>query len=281
LLRAGDHVVSSQYLFGNTNSLFQTLDALGVEFSFVDATSAAAVGAAIRPNTRMVFVETIANPRTQVSDLLGIGQLCTERQLLYVVDSTLCTPVLMRPKSVAASLVVHSLTKSISGHGNAMGGSVTDTGCFDWSLYPNIYESYKKGPSTTWGMLQIKKKGLRDLGGTLRAEDAHRIAMGAETMRLRVPAASGNAQRMAEFLEAHPAVAAVYYPGLLSHHEHERAKQLFGGLFGTLLSFELKPSMDPLAFLNRLRIVILSSHPTPFIGKWARASEPTWALVKG
>jgi O-acetylhomoserine (thiol)-lyase len=260
LLRSGDHVVSSQFLFGNTNSLFQTLEAFGVQFSFVDATDAAQVVAAIRPNTRMVFVETIANPRTQVADLVGIGELCQRHKLLYVVDSTLTTPILLKPKTIGAGLVVHSLTKSISGHGNAMGGSVTDTGVYDWAQYPHIYESYKKGPPSTWGILQIKKKGLRDMGATLRAEDAHRISVGAETMRLRVPAASHNARQMARFLEAQPGIARVYYPGLASHQQHQRASQLFSGHFGTLLSFELKPHLKVLEFLNRLKIVILSSH---------------------
>jgi O-acetylhomoserine (thiol)-lyase len=260
LLRSGDHVVSSQFLFGNTNSLFQTLEAFGVQFTFVDATDAAQVAAALRPNTRMVFVETIANPRTQVSDLVGIGELCKQRKLLYVVDSTLTTPILLRPKAIGAGLVVHSLTKSISGHGNAMGGSVTDTGLYDWTQYPHIYDSYKKGPPSTWGILQIKKKGLRDMGSTLRAEDAHRISVGAETMRLRVPTASHNALQVARFLEAQPGIARVYYPGLASHGQHERASQLFSGHFGTLLSFELKPELNTLEFLNRLKVVILSSH---------------------
>jgi O-acetylhomoserine (thiol)-lyase len=260
LLRSGDHVVSSQFLFGNTNSLFQTMEAFGVQFSFVDATDATQVAAAIKPNTRMVFVETIANPRTQVSDLVVIGEICAQRKLVYVVDSTLTTPILLKPKIIGASLVVHSLTKSISGHGNAMGGSVTDTGLYDWSNYPHIYDSYKKGPPSTWGILQIKKKGLRDMGATLRAEDAHRISVGAETMRLRVPAASHNALQVAQFLEAQPGIGRVYYPGLESHEQHQRSAQLFSGLFGTLLSFELKPELHPLDFLNRLKIVILSSH---------------------
>lgn len=261
LLRAGDHVVSSQFLFGNTSSLFQTLLAFGVKFSFVDVTDAANVKAALRPETRMVFVETIANPRTQVADLENIGTLCQQAKVLFVVDSTLTTPSMVRPGRYGAGLVVHSLTKAISGHGNAMGGSVTDTGAFDWTSFPHIYDNYKSGPPAGWGILQIKKKGLRDMGGTLRAEDAHRISVGAETLSLRLPAACANALKVASFLESHAKIARVYYPGLASHPEHERAGRLFGGkLFGTLLSFELREGLDPLAFLNRLRTVILSSH---------------------
>ncbi|HJV59939.1 MAG TPA: cystathionine gamma-synthase family protein [Albitalea sp.] len=260
LLRAGDHVVSSQFLFGNTNSLLQTLQGMGVEVSFVDATEAAQVAAALRPETRLVFVETIANPRTQVADLAGIGRLCADRGLLYVVDNTLSTPALFRPREVQAGLVVHSLTKAIGGHGDAMGGAVSDTGLFDWSGFANILPAYRKGDPAGWGMLQIRKKGLRDLGATLRAEDAHRIAAGAETLALRVERASDNALHLARWLEAQPQVRRVHYPGLASHAQHERAAALFGGRFGALMSFELRDDIDCFAFLDRLRLIVLSSH---------------------
>ncbi|MBC7664356.1 MAG: cystathionine gamma-synthase family protein [Caulobacter sp.] len=260
LLRSGDHVVSSRFLFGNTNSLMQTLLGLGISVSFVDATDVDAVGAAITPATRLVFVETIANPVTQVSDLEGIGRLCRERGLLYVVDGTMTTPVLMKARSVDAGLVVHALTKGFGGHGNAMGGAVVDTGLFDWSTFHNILPAYRKGPPASWGLLQIRKKGLRDLGATLRAEDAHRLAVGAETMALRIPRACDNALAMARWLEQQPAVARVHYPGLASHAQHERAAALFQGGFGPLMSFELREGIDCFAFLDALQLVIVSSH---------------------
>ena len=260
LLRAGDHLVSSQYLFGNTNSLLQTLQGMGVEVSFVDATDTRAVEAALRPTTRMVFVETIANPRTQVADLAGIGALCAQRGLLYVVDSTLTTPVLLRARDVQASLIVHSLTKGIGGHGNAMGGAICDTGLFDWTSFENIAPVYRKGDPAGWGMLQIRKKGLRDFGATLRAEDAHRIAIGAETLALRVERACENALRLAQWLEAQPQVARVHYPGLPSHAQHARAASLFTGGFGALMSFELRPCAPCFEFLDALRLIPLSSH---------------------
>ncbi|MBP8163700.1 MAG: aminotransferase class I/II-fold pyridoxal phosphate-dependent enzyme, partial [Propionivibrio sp.] len=121
LLRAGDHVVASRYVFGNTNSLFGTMGGLDISVDKVDACSVEAVSAAIRPNTRMVFVETIANPRTQVADLAAIGALCRERGILYVVDNTVTSPALFRPKTVGAGLVINSLTKTIAGHGEALG----------------------------------------------------------------------------------------------------------------------------------------------------------------
>jgi O-acetylhomoserine (thiol)-lyase len=260
LLRAGDHLVCTRFLFGNTNSLAQTLQALGVDVSFVDATDAANVRAAITPATRMVFVETIANPVTQVADLEGIGKACKDAGLLYVVDGTLTTPLLLRGRDIGAGLVVHSLSKSIGGHGNALGGAVVDTGLFDWSAYANILPPYKKGPPDKWGLLQVRKKGLRDMGGTLRAEDAHRIAVGAETLQLRMRRVCDNALALAQWLEQQPAIARVYYPGLASHAQHERAARLFKGDFGLLMSFELREGIDTLAFLDALQLVIVSSH---------------------
>ncbi|MCO4830139.1 MAG: aminotransferase class I/II-fold pyridoxal phosphate-dependent enzyme, partial [Gammaproteobacteria bacterium] len=170
LLRSGDHVIASKYLFGNTASLFESFGAHGIELTFVDATSADAVAAAVQPNTKLVFVETIANPRTQVSDLVGIGAVCKAQGLIYVVDNTLTTPYLFQPKSVDACLVINSLTKYIGGHGNALGGSVTEMGLFDWTTFPNIYDGYRVGEPSMWGLNQIKKKGLRDFGASLAAD---------------------------------------------------------------------------------------------------------------
>jgi O-acetylhomoserine (thiol)-lyase len=259
LLRAGDHVVSSSFLFGNTNSLFGTFNTLGCEISFVDATDVQNVARAIRPATRMVFVETIANPRTQIADLARIGELCAERGILYFVDNTMTSPYLYRPKLHKAGLVINSLTKYIGGHGNALGGAVTDTGLFDWTRFPSIYDNYKNQKPALWGMQQIRKKGLRDVGSTLAAEAAHRIAVGAETLSLRMERSSDNALRLARFLTGHPKVTRVYYPGLPDHPQHRLAGELFK-TYGALMSMELAQGIDCFDFLNRLKLVISSSH---------------------
>lgn len=260
LLRQGDHIVSSRFVFGNTNSLLETLVAHGHAVSMVDATDAAKVEAALTPATRIVFVETIANPRVQVADLARIGALCRARGIIYVVDNTMTSPWLFHPKSVGASLVVNALTKYIGGHGNALAGAVTDTGLFDWTKYPNIHDAYKSQPPRNWGLQQLRKKGLRDWGGTLAPEQAHHIAVGAETLALRMERICSNALALARYLEAQPRVRAVHYPGLASHAQHALASELFGGHYGGLLSFELVDGVDPMAFLNRLRIVVLSSN---------------------
>ena len=259
LLRGGDHVVSSSFVFGNTNSLFATLADHGTPVTFVDATRAENVERALTPATKLVFVETIANPRTQVADLARIGALCRERGLLYVVDNTMTSPWLFRPATVHASLVVNALTKYIGGHGNALGGAVTDTGHFDWTRYPNIAAAYRAQKPALQGITQIRKKGLRDGGATLVAAEAHRISAGAETLALRMDRQCANAQALAEFLASHPGVQAVYFPGLPAHPQHGLAKELFRAP-GALLSFELARGLDVIAFLNRLRIVVLSSN---------------------
>ena len=255
LLKAGDHLVVSQFVFGNTNSVVGTLRGLGIDITLVDATQASAVAAALQPNTRMVFVETVANPGTQVADLDGIGQLCREHGLVYVVDNTVTSPALFQPKAVGASLVINSLTKTIGGHGTALGGAVTDTGLFNWAVYPNIFAPYRQGDARQWGLVQIRKKGLRDMGGALSSEQAHQIATGAETLALRQRASSDTALALAQFLAQHPAVARVNYPFLPAHPQHAKANQLFkGGPW--LLSFELADAADCLPFINRLRIPV-------------------------
>ena len=255
LLKAGDHLVASQFVFGNTNSVFGTLADLGIEVTLVDATDAAQVQAALRPETRMVFVETIANPGTQIADLEGIGRLCRQHGLLFVVDNTVASPYLLRAGALGAGLVLNSLTKSIGGQGAALGGAVTDTGQFDWSGYPNIFAAYRKGDPKGWGLQQLRKKGLRDMGATLSSHAAHQLALGAETLSLRMDRTSATALALAQLLEQHPAVSRVLYPMLPSHPQHAFArKHLKAGSW--LLSFELRDPAQCLPLCNRLQLPI-------------------------
>ncbi len=259
LLRKGDHIVSSGFLFGNTNSVWQTCADQGLELSLVDATDVAKVEAALQPNTRMVFVETIANPRTQIADLAKIGELCHQRGILYVVDNTMTSPYLFRPKAVGAGLVVNSLTKSIAGHGNVLGGALTDTGLFDWSAYPHIAQNFRKQAPAAQGLAQLRAKALRDFGASLAPDAAHQIAVGAETLALRMERESANALALASMLEADPRVAKVHYPGLKSHPQHALAGELFKA-YGALFSFELQPEIDCFDYLNRLKLAINATH---------------------
>jgi O-acetylhomoserine (thiol)-lyase len=255
LLRAGDHVVSSRYVFGNTNSLFGTLGDLGIAVDKVDTGSVAEVEAALRPNTRMVFVETIANPGTQVPDLDAIGALCRERGLVFVVDNTVTSPWLFRPKAVGAALVVNSLSKTIGGHGAALGGAVTDVGGFDWQRYPNIFDAYRSGDPRQWGLQQVRKKGLRDMGGALASDAAHQISVGAETLALRAQRSSDTAFALARHLRTLPGVRAVHYPMLESHPQHAIAKRHFAA-GSWLLAFDLADEVAAIAVCDRLRLPI-------------------------
>lgn len=259
LLRKGDHFISSSYLFGNTNSLFNTFASHGIEITFVDATDVAEVEAAIQENTRLVFVETIANPRTQVADLEKIGDLCELKELVYFVDNTMTTPYLFRPKSVKASLVINSLTKYIGGHANALGGAVTELGNFDWSRFDNLYDNYKKGDPASWAITQIKKKGLRDFGASMSAEAAHHISVGSDTLALRMQRACSNAQQLTTYLDQHEKVSRVYYPGLVGHPQHSLAAKLFAQP-GALFSIELNDDIDCFDFINHLDLVICTSN---------------------
>ena len=259
LLRRGDHFVSSSYLFGNTNSLFMTFETQGIDVTFVDATDVDEVASAIRDNTKLVFLETIANPRTQVAALAEIGALCVERNLIYVVDNTMTSPYLFQPSTVQASLVINSLTKYIGGHGNALGGAVTEMGQYDWQTFANIYDTYRGSDYRMWAITQIKKKGLRDFGASLAPEAAHHLAVGAETLALRMDRQCANAQAMAEYLNGHALVQQVYYPGLPEHPQFDRAAELFRHA-GALFSFELDSSVDIWAFMNRLQLIIKSSN---------------------
>lgn len=260
LMKEGDHIIASSYLFGNTRSIMQTFIDLGLEITFVDATSAEQVKNAYQKKTRMVFVETIANPATQIADLGPIGDFCEEKGLIFMVDNTMTSPYLFRPVSVKASLVINSLTKYIGGHGNALGGSVTDTGLYNWEKFPNIAPIIREQiRPEMFGMTQIRKRGLRDGGGTLSPEAAHSLSVGAETMALRLDRSCANALALAKFLEAHPLVSKVYYPGLESHPQHQLATSLFHR-YGGLMSFALNDGVDCFAFLNRLKLVIKSSN---------------------
>ncbi|MBA2675856.1 cystathionine gamma-synthase family protein [Ramlibacter sp.] len=253
MLKAGDQLISGRYVFAGTNSLFGTMRDLGIEVAMVDTCNAANVEAALKPNTRMVFVETIANPGTEVPDLGAIGELCARHGILFVIDNTITSPALFLPRRVKAGLSINSLSKTISGHGVALGGVVTDTGVFDWQTHPNISHDYRKGDPRLWGLQQLRKKGLRDMGASLSSDSASQIGIGAETLALRIKQSSSNAMALAKFLQGHPAVKRVNYPGLESHPQYALAREHFSAA-SWLLSFEFKDLPEMLPAMNRLQI---------------------------
>ncbi|WP_320822435.1 cystathionine gamma-synthase family protein [Reinekea sp.] len=259
LMQRGDHLIASRFLFGNTHSLLTTLANFGIEVTLVDATDCANVSAARQANTRLVFVETIANPGTQIASLDEIGQWCAQQKLLFIVDNTITSPYLFNPKNVQAGLIVNSLSKYFGGHGTVLGGAITDTGHYDWTDYPNIFPAYRQGDAHKWGLTQIKKKALRDMGGTLSSDGAYQLAVGAETIALRMDRACANATALATLLEQNDKVEAVYYPGLASHPQHDRAQRWFRS-FGAILSFDLKAPYDCANLLDDMALVINATH---------------------
>ncbi|MDR1634326.1 MAG: aminotransferase class V-fold PLP-dependent enzyme [Bifidobacteriaceae bacterium] len=237
-LRTGDHVVVSDVTYEATWRLWAELlpQKYQIDVSFVDASDAASIAAAIRPNTRLVHVETIGNPTTKVSDIKAAARLAHQAGALLSVDSTFTPPPLYRPLEDGADLVVHSLTKYINGHGDAMGGAV-------------IGRRELIRP--------IKADAMVDVGGVISPFNAWLIQRGSVTLPLRFAQQQASAARLAGALEADPRVAYVYYPGLASHPQHELAAELFGGRgYGAMIAFAVEG--DPAAqnqFVANLRVI--------------------------
>jgi O-acetylhomoserine (thiol)-lyase len=259
LFKSGDHLIVSQYLFGNTRSLIDTLSDLGIQISFVDVTSIQSVIDAYQPNTRAVYTETIANPVTQVADCRAIGQFCQQHDLLFLVDNTMTPPPMFDAKAMGVSLIFSSLTKYIAGHGQVLGGAVIDMGTYDWTKFDNIKSDYQVKDTALWGITQIRKKGLRDLGATLAPDSALQVALGMETLALRMERSQRNAMKLACFLDRHPQVAKVYYPGLSNHPQHFIAREQLHG-YGAIFSLDLAPGIDACEFLDKLSLVISATH---------------------
>jgi len=218
-LGAGDHLVASDVCYAGSQELFgQYLPRLGIEVSLVDTSDLAQVRAALRPNTKLVFVETPANPTLRLADIAALADIAHGAGLPLVVDSTWASPALQRPLALGADYVIHSLTKYINGHGDALGGAVL-------------------GPRQ--GIQRIRKEMLVHLGGAMSPFNAWLIMRGTATLAARMERHSRNALEVARFLEAHPAVSRVVYPGLESHPQHALARRQMTS-FGGMLTFQLK-----------------------------------------
>ena len=218
LLKAGDHIVSSQSLFGSTTNLFTGLLAkFGVETTFVDARDLTAWEAAAKPNSKLFFLETPSNPLTEIADIAAIADLAHRHNALLVVDNSFCSPALQQPLKLGADLVMHSATKYLDGHGRVMGGAVVGSDVLVEQVYLHV----------------------RAAGPTLAPFNAWVLLSGLETLSLRMEKHSANALELARWLEAHPAIERVYYPGLPSHPQYELAqRQQNAG--GAVVSFVVK-----------------------------------------
>ncbi len=218
LMKSGEHIVSSRSIFGATQQLFGTILArFGIETTYIDTTDSAAFAAALRPNTRLLFIETPSNPLTEVLDIAALAAVAHAGGVLLVVDNCFCTPALQQPLKLGADLVIHSATKYLDGQGRVLGGAV----CGPKALTDEVF------------------KFLRTAGPTISPFNAWVILKGMETLSLRMKQQSANALELAQWLEQQPQVARVYYPGLPSHPQHALAmKQQASG--GAIVAFEVK-----------------------------------------
>ena len=250
LLRAGDHIVASSSVYGGTyNLLSVTLPRLGITTTFVDAHDPKAFEAAIQPNTRLVYTETLGNPKLDFVDIATVADVAHAHGLPLVVDNTL-TPILCRPIDHGADIVIYSLTKYFSGNGTAMGGAVVDSGKFDWTngKFPDFTEPspgyHGLRYSETFGpaafIVRARVEGLRDIGACLSPTNSFLIIQGLETLALRIKQSSQSALEIARWLQQHPAVEWVHYPGLEQDEYHEICKRYLDGGFGCIITFGLK-----------------------------------------
>jgi O-acetylhomoserine (thiol)-lyase len=270
LTRAGDHVVSAESLYGGTyNAFSHTLRRFGIDVSFVDFSDEAAVRAAIKPNTKALFAEIIGNPKIDVLDIAPLAEIAHEAGIPLIVDNTLATPYLVQPIEHGADVVVHSATKFIGGHGTAIGGAIVDGGRFDWAASGKFPEFTQPDPSyhgivygAAFGnlayIIKARVQLLRDIGAALSPFNAWLLLQGLETLGLRVERHSQNAQRVAEYLAAHPKVTSIAYPGLPSHGSHERAQRYLGGRGGAILTFRIEGGANAAKrFIDSLKLFSL------------------------
>ncbi len=266
---AGGHIVSSSSLYGGTITLFShTFAKLGIEVTFVDAREPQNFARVIRDNTRLVYLETIGNPKNDILDYAKIAGIAHRRGVPVICDNTIATPILFRPFEHGIDIVVHSCTKFIGGHGNSIGGAIVDSGRFDWTngRYPELTEPdpsyhgvrYVESFGNLAYILKARVQLLRDMGSCLSPFNAFLFLMGLETIHLRMPRHCENALKLAQWLESRPEVGWVNYPGLPSHPDYELAKKYLPDGQSAILGFGIQGGREAaIRFINRVK---LASH---------------------
>ena len=258
IARAGDEILSSASLYGGTYNLFHyTFPKMGIEVKFVDPKDPESFRKALTKKTKAVFAESVGNPKLDTLDFAAVSKVAHDAGIPLVVDNTMPTPFLLRPFDHGADIVIHSATKFIGGHGTSIGGIVVDSGKFDWGNgnFPeftspdpsyhglNYWEVFGNFPGlgNVAFILKLRVQLLRDLGPALSPFNAFQFLLGLETLHLRMERHSANALAVGKFLEKHPNVSWVNYPGLPSHPSHALAKRYHHrGLYGAILGFGIK-----------------------------------------
>ena len=275
ICQAGDHFVSASTIYGGTYNLFSvTMKKLGIEVTFVDAdASEEEIQAAFRPNTKALFGETISNPSVNVLDIEKFVRIAHKNGVPVIIDNTFATPVNCRPIEWGVDIVTHSTTKYMDGHAVAVGGAVIDSGNFDWDAYHDKFTCLTEPDDSYHGLVYTKAFGkaayitkmvaqvMRDLGAMMAPENAFLLNLGLETLHLRMPRHCENAQKVAEYLEAHPKVEWVNFCGLASSKYNALAeKYLPNGACG-VLAFGVKGSKeDAIRFMDSLKMIAIVTH---------------------
>lgn len=270
LAQAGDHIVSSQTIYGGTyNLLDQTLPQYGIKTTFVDPDEKDSFKKAIQPNTKAIFIETIGNPNANIIDIEELAQLAHENKIPLVVDSTFSTPYLLRPFEYGADIVVHSATKFIGGHGTAIGGVIVDSGNFDWKAsgkFPSLVEpnpsyhgvSFTEAAGPAAFVTKVRAILLRDTGATISPVNAFIFLQGLETLSLRVERHVENALKVVEYLNQHPQVEKVNHPSLPEHPNHELYKKYYPNGGASIFTFDIKGGVaEAKKFIDKLEIFSL------------------------
>lgn len=275
ICEAGDHIVSAASIYGGTYNLFgTTIKKLGIDCTFVDADAPAEeIAKAFRPNTKVLFAETIANPALVVLDIEKFAKLAHDHQVPLIVDNTFATPVNCRPFEWGADIVTHSTTKYMDGHALQVGGAIVDSGNFDWEAYGDKYHGLTQPDESYHGVVYTQKFGkeayirkatcqlMRDLGSIPSPMNCFLLNVGLETLPLRVERHCYNAQKVAEFLNGHEKVASVNFSGLPGDKYHELAEKYMPNGTCGVISFELKGGRETaVKFMDSLKMAAIVTH---------------------
>jgi O-acetylhomoserine (thiol)-lyase len=254
LLKSGENLIASKYLFGNTVSLLnETFKSFGIHTKFLDVNDSKRLEKAIDENSRLIFCETITNPQMNVTDFSIVSKIAQKYGLIVVVDATVTPPYLFDAKQHGANIVVHSTTKYISGGATSVGGAIIDLGNYDWRKNSALERYHPLGPSAL--IARLRKEVYRNFGSCMSPQSAYLQTLGLETLTLRIDKSCHNALKIAQFLEKNHGVKRINYPGLKSSAYYSLAKKQFNGAFGGILSFELEDKGTAFHFINALRLI--------------------------
>jgi O-acetylhomoserine (thiol)-lyase len=256
IVRSGDEILASSSVFGGTYSLFKdTLSNYGIKTTFVDPTDVEKLEQAVNDSTRLIFVETIGNPKMDIPDLAAISAIAKKHGIPFMVDATVSTPYLARVKEFGADIIIHSTSKFINGTANSIGGAIIDSGIFNWKSdkFPHFEQFFRKYRNFAF-TARTRKLIHKDFGACAAPMNAFLHGEGLETLALRMERHCSNALRLAQFLNSHEKVSWVNYPGLADSPYHEVASRQFDGRFGGVLTFGLADKASAFKVINGLTL---------------------------